>query len=63
MKFWLVWNPIGHAPAFMHLTYEDAVLEAKRLIALQPRAEFHVLELTYSIVPVVQQPVYQEIQY
>lgn len=43
MKFWMIWNPAGHAPVFKHFSFERAKAEAERLAEAHPDAEFYVL--------------------
>jgi len=43
--FWLVWNELGQAPTFKHVTPESARAEAERLAIKNPNSTFHVLEV------------------
>jgi hypothetical protein len=43
-KFWMVWNPAGHAPTFEHRTEQSAKKEAERLLRENPEGHFYVLE-------------------
>lgn len=43
-KFWMVWNPVGHAPVYRHESRASAEREAERLAKLNPTNEFYILE-------------------
>lgn len=43
-KIWVVFNPEGRAPYFIHHTEESAKTEARRLAARNPEHVFHVME-------------------
>lgn len=43
-KFWMVWNPDGHAPVYKHESMDLAVCEAERLARLNSNTSFYVLE-------------------
>lgn len=43
-KFWMVWNPAGHAPTYEHRTATSARQEAERLLKEYPDSQFYVLE-------------------
>lgn len=45
-RFWLVWNPAGHAPTHEHTAEHRAKAEASRLAELNPGQPFYVLEAT-----------------
>ncbi|MDF3019330.1 MAG: uncharacterized protein K0Q92_633 [Steroidobacteraceae bacterium] len=45
-KFWIIWNPRGHAPTQPHSSYESAVAEAQRLAKGNQGHVFYVLEAT-----------------
>jgi hypothetical protein len=42
-SFWMIWNPMGHAPTYKHVTPESARAEAQRLARMNPGSEFYVL--------------------
>lgn len=48
--FYLVWNPNGRAPTFLHPTINHAETEAARLAELHPGQEFFVLLPSSSVV-------------
>lgn len=43
-RFWLVWNPAGHAPTHEHTNPVLARNEATRLADLNPGQSFYVIE-------------------
>lgn len=43
-KIWVVYNPQGRAPSYMHTSYESAKTEAKRLARINPDQSFYVME-------------------
>lgn len=43
-QFWMVWNPLGSAPTFMHDSEMKASQEAERLARMNPGKCFYVLE-------------------
>lgn len=43
-KIWLVFNPDGRSPTFVHQSYESARDEAKRLARNVPDQTFYVME-------------------
>ena len=43
-KFWMVWNPDGRQPRYMHMTRDQAENEAKRLASENPGEKFFVLK-------------------
>lgn len=43
-KIYLVWNPAGRSPSYIHPSHESAKNEAKRLARLHPDNKFYVLE-------------------
>lgn len=48
-KFWMVWNPQGHAPTYQHPSMTSAANEAERLARANPGQTFHVLELIGTV--------------
>lgn len=44
-SFWVVWQPSGRNPTFMHKTFESAESESKRLAEQCPGIPFYVLEV------------------
>jgi hypothetical protein len=43
-KFWMVWNPNGHAPTRQHPSRDKAMKEPERLARLDPNEIYFVLE-------------------
>ena len=43
-KIWLVFNPEGWSPTYIHQSLESARQEAKRLARLNPDQNFYVME-------------------
>lgn len=41
--FWMVWCPMGRAPAYRHNSLSSATTEAHRLARQSPGGEFYVL--------------------
>ncbi len=44
-RFWLVWNPNGRNPQFMHANFDSVRLEAQRLARLNPGQRFYMVEV------------------
>lgn len=47
--FWLVWNPLRHAPNYQHISSKVAEEEARRLAMENPGQSFYVLCPTAQI--------------